>query len=269
VKHTFETSATDFLELASEQRLSILQKLFHENTNLTSLSNQLDSTKPHVFRDLQRLNKAGMIGKNVDGTYSLTVYGKSVCGLIPSLLFISTNKDYFKNHNFGNLSNKFQQRIGALSEANLITGYSKVMEKWKKIITDSEDYVYGLLAEEPSELIEPILQKASKGIKIQSIFSESTIIPDEREKVIKKFNLKKLIDEGAIQRKVISDIKVVVLLNEKESCVSFPNNTNEPDIGKIFHSESNDFHEWCLDYFRYCWHNSKPLRDEKIHKLKQ
>jgi len=60
-----------------------------------------------------------------------------------------------------------------------------------------------------------------------------------------------------------------VLLNEKESCVSFPNNTNEPDIGKIFHSESNDFHEWCLDYFRYCWHNSKPLRDEKIHKLKQ
>ena len=264
MKKTFEGASTDFLELASEQRLSILQKLYHQNAKLTDLSKELDSTKPHVHRDLQRLDKAGMIEKNVDGRYSLTIYGKSICGLIPSLLFISSNKNYFQNHNFGNLSNKFLQRIGALTEGNLITGYSKVIEIWKKIITNSDNYVYGLLAEEPSELIEPILKKASQGIKIQSIFSESTIIPEERDKIIKKFNLKKLLTDGVIQRNVIPDIKIVVLLNEQEGCIAFPNNENEPDIGKIFHSDSADFHEWCLDYFRYCWHNSKPLRDEKI-----
>ncbi len=95
MKKSFEASSTDFLELASEQRLSILQKLYHENSKLTDLSKELDSTKPHVHRDLQRLDKAGMIEKNVDGRYSLTIYGKSICGLIPSLLFISSNKNYF------------------------------------------------------------------------------------------------------------------------------------------------------------------------------
>jgi predicted transcriptional regulator len=266
VKNTFEASAIDFLELASEQRLSILQILLNQKTTLTELAKELDSTKPHVHRDLQRLEKADMIEKGVDGKYDLTLYGKSVCALIPSILIVSSNKKYFKTHNFGNLPTKFVQRLGALSEGSLITGYSRVVEKWKQIITDSEDYVYGLLAEEPSELIEPILKKASQGISIQSVFSEDTIIPEGRDAAVKKFNLKKLLSEGTIQRKVVDDIQVVVLLNEKEGCIAFPDNHGEPDIGKVFHHNSADFHEWCLDYFRYCWHNSKPLREDKIPK---
>ncbi len=266
MKNPFETSSTDFLELASEQRLSILQKLLQEKTNLTSLTKELGSTKPHVHRDLQRLEKAAMIEKGVDGKYDLTLYGQSVCSLIPSILFISSNKKYFKTHNFGNLPSKFVQRIGALSEGSLITGFSRVVEQWKKIIENSDEYVYGLLAEEPSELIEPILKKASNGVKIQSVFSEDTIIPEGRDAVIKKFNLKKLLADGIIQRRVVNNIQVVVVLNEKEGCVAFPNNAGEPDIGKVFQHNSDNFHEWCLDYFRYCWHNSKPLREDKIRK---
>lgn len=266
MKNTFDTSATDFLELASEQRLSILQLIMRENTNLTGITKEIGSTKPHVHRDLQRLEKADMIEKGVDGKYCLTLYGQSICALIPSILYVSSNKNYFKSHNFGNLPTKFVQRIGALSEGTLITGYSRVVEQWKKIIDDSEDYVYGLLAEEPSELIEPILKKASKGIKVQSVFSEDTIIPEGRDAVVKKFNLKKLFADGTIQRRAVNNIQVVVVLNEKEGCVAFPNNHGEPDIGKVFQHNADDFHEWCLDYFRYCWHNSKPLREDKIRK---
>jgi len=40
----------------------------------------------------------------------------------------------------------------------------------------------------------------------------------------------------------------------------------EPDISKMFFDDSKLFHEWCLDYFRYSWHNAHPFREEKLKK---
>ena len=259
----FEASSTDFLELASEQRLLILRELSEKQINLMDLTRKIQSTKSHVFRDLQRLQKADMIEKNSQGEYRLTIYGKSIRDLIPSIVFVSSNKNYFKTHNFGNIPTKFVQRIGALSEGKLITGYTRIIENWKKLIENSEEYIYGILVEEPAELLTPILKKATNNIQVQSVFSSSAIISESREKIIKKFNLKKLLDDGTIQRRVMKEINLVVLLNEKEACVSFPNNYMEHDLGKNFYSTHTDFHEWCLDYFRFCWHNSKVLRKIK------
>ncbi len=69
-----------------------------------------------------------------------------------------------------------------------------------------------------------------------------------------------------IQRKIKNDIKVAVLLNEKEGGVMFSTIKGNPDISKMFYGNSELFHEWCLDYFRYCWHNSSTFQEEKLKK---
>ena len=48
---------------------------------------------------------------------------------------------------------------------------------------------------------------------------------------------------------MIEELNVVVMLNEKEACISFPNNYMESDLGKIFYSTNSDFHEWCFSGF--------------------
>ena len=60
------------------------------------------------------------------------------------------------------------------------------------------------------------------------------------------------------------DVKIVVVLNEKEACVMFPTIDGEADMSEMFYSNDTLFHEWCLDYFRYCWYGSDVFQESKL-----
>ena len=77
----------------------------------------------------------------------------------------------------------------------------------------------------------------------------------------------KHIKDGIIQRRIKNDIKIAVLLNEKEGGIMFSTIKGKPDISKMFYGDSKLFHEWCLDYFRYSWHNANLFREEKLKKM--
>ena len=199
-----------------------------------------------------------------NSSYELATFGKSLFTVLPSLEFISTHEDYFKEHDFGDVPHKFVQRIGALTDSELIEGFTNVTETWREMVSNAKEYVYGLLVEEPIGLIEPIIQKAKKGVEIQSIFSDSAILPKNREKIISELGVDKLIKKEVIQRKIKNDIKVEVILNEKEGGIMFSTTKGEPDISKMFYGDSELIHEWCVDYFRCSWHNAHPFREEKL-----
>ena len=128
-----EKIAGDFLELASEQRLNILKNLTEKNLNISKLAKLLDATNPEVHRNVGRLSKNGLIVKNPDGNYEITTYGKVILAQIPSISFVSENKDFFNLHTLSNVEKKFVQRIGALQTTKKIKGFVKVLEKWKQI----------------------------------------------------------------------------------------------------------------------------------------
>lgn len=256
--------ARDFLELASEQRLEIIFRLFIKKSKISIIAKELDATVPEVFRNFERLVKADLIEKETDGSYHLTTYGMTVCNQIPSLAFVAANKKYFKNHDFGDLPQKYIQRIGALEKNQYIKGFTKVMERWKNIIGNANEYIYGILLEEPLDLIEPIANKAKKGVKINSIFSESTIIPKGRKQLIDKLDFKTLTKNGLVERKMKKDIRIGVFLSENEACAMFPTLDGEADISEMFYSQDKAFHEWCLDYFRYCWYGSEAFKESKL-----
>ena len=268
VKVDYSKPAQTFLEFASEQRLAILDNLRENESKLSALAKLLESTPPEVFRNLERLEKSSLIEKKKSGNYELATYGKALFAVLPSLEFISNHEEYFQEHSFGDMPHKFVQRIGALADAELIRGFTGVEETWREIFSNAKEYVYGLLVEEPIGLIEPIIDKAKQGIEVHSIFSTTAIIPKNREKIISKLGVEKLIQDGIIQRKIKNDIKVAVILNEKEGGIMFSTIKGEPDIGKMFYGDSDLIHEWCLDYFRYSWYNAQPFREEKL-KLKR
>ena len=266
VENNPENLAKNLFEISSEQRLRILLLLLKKNNTISVIAKELGATVPEVFRNFERLVKAGLIGKESDGSYHLTLHGKTVCTNLPSLLFVSNFKKYFQNHSFGDLPTKFIQRIGSLSEANHIKGVVKVLETWKKIHKNSKEYIFNILAEVPysSDIIEVVVEKAKSETKIRSIFSENVIIPDERKEVFEKLNFKKFIEKGTIERKMIKDVKIVVLVNEKEACLMFPGTDDTADMSEMLYSNDKNFHEWCLDYFNYCWEKSNTFQELKI-----
>lgn len=265
LKSDHEKTASDFLELASEQRLAILLKLLDGTTKVSTIAKELDATVPEVYRNFERLVKADLISKNSDGSYGITTIGKILCSQVSLMEFVSDNKKYFKGHDFEQLPSKYLQRLGALKSGQHVKGFVKVQEKWKDMYNNAEKYICNILFEVPytPDITELLVKKINSGVMLRSIFSESAIIPKERKQVLDKMGFKDLIQQGKIERKMQEDVKTIVILNEKEAGVMFPA-SGEVDMSEGFFSDDMIFHEWCLDYFNSSWDNAGPFRETKL-----
>jgi predicted transcriptional regulator len=189
-----------------------------------------------------------------------------VLGIAPNLAFIIKNKKYFLQHPIDSLPHKFISRFGELFDCELLSSYVNVFEYWKKIYKDSQEYIYNILYDVPyfDDFVNPIREKLSQGVKVKSIFYEKAVVPDSRIDVIKKF--KKYIDSGDIQRMMTKNVAAAVILNEKQSCLIFPDMDGKLDAGYAFTSEDPLFHQWCFDYFNYSWYNARPFVEKKLDK---
>ena len=260
----YEKVSDFFLELASLQRLNILFKLLERNRKrIEPLAKELGATKQEVHRNLVRLEESGLITKEKDGKYSLTTFGRTMCVEIPSILFLSEHHEYFKEHDFGDIPLKFVMRAGQLAIGSHVKGITKTLQKWKSVYKNANEYIYEILSEIPEDLFDPLVNKIKSGIKFEYIVSESAIVPEGRQEILKKSGFYELMKSGLVERKMQKSVHVVVVLNEKEACVFFPKR-GEADLTEMFYSDQAIFHEWCLDYFRYCWYNSGTFQEDKL-----
>jgi len=261
-----ESLAEVIFQIASTQRLDIMLNLNSKEYKMSEMTKKLDAAMPHVHRDFNRLQESNLIEKKPDGNYCLTSFGKMMCSIIPMIGFMNSNQKYFNNHSFKELPEKFIARLSAFSNSKLIKGYVKVAEKWQEIYNNANKFIYNVLVEASysEDIVKTITEKVQKDVRVSSIFSDNPIITKERESIIKKYGIKKFIDEEKIMRKMSKGLSVVMVLNEKEAGVSFPSDCGSIDLGNMFYSDDPRFHEWCLDYFEYLWKNSSRFQENKM-----
>jgi predicted transcriptional regulator len=218
-----ENSAKVFLEISSEQRLEILLRLSQNKSKVSTIAKVLGATVLEVYRNFERLVKADMITKDSEGDYTITPFGTIICAQIPSTQFLSSNKKYFKDHNFGDIPQKFLQRIGALVDGKQVKGFVKIMEKWKEIYQNAEEYIENILYEVPytADFMQPLVKKLENNVKLRSILSESAILSAERKQILDNKKIKNLFEKGSMERKMIDSVSTVLIMNEKEGLSCF------------------------------------------------
>jgi predicted transcriptional regulator len=261
----FGNTEQTFIELASEQRLSILFKLSEQSANLSKLAKYLNVTMQEVHRNVNRLMYAGLIEKDSQGNFSLTTFGNTIIKQIPTINFLSRNKDYFSDHIFGDIPMKFIQRIGALDDCEFCPSFVAVIERWKELYNESTEYIFAMLPQIPLDLIQTIMPKIKDdGVQFKYILPKKAIVPKRRTDLLKNSGFYELLKRGSVERRMIDKIYVAVVLNEKQASVMFPTLKGETDMNSMFCSKDSLFHEWCLDYFRYCWYGSKTFDESKL-----
>lgn len=261
----YENASAEFLELASEIRLRILFSLLQKKSRVSTLAKKFDVTAQEIHRNFERMSNSGLITKDRDGSYKITTFGKSICYQIPSIAFLSENKEYFTHHTFGNVPPKFMRRIGDLENCEHISGVSRVFEKWKSLYKNADEYIYNILTETPLDLMELILKRVKKGITYRHIISEDATIPTGRKKLLEKMGFNELLESGKIARRMLQDVSVLIVVNEKQAAVVFPTEEGDPDLRSMFLSSDLSFHNWVIDYFNYCWSISDPFKEFKLH----
>jgi predicted transcriptional regulator len=264
---TFANTEKTFFELASEQRLAIIFRLNEKSAKISQLAKDLDITMQEAHRNVSRLQDAGLIEKDPEGIFSLTTFGNTITKQIPTFNYLSKHKEYFSEHILGELPIKFIMRLGALDKCEFVKGIVAILERWKDIYREAEEYIYEIVPQVPIDLIEPAVSRVKQGVKYSYVLPKDVIIPKGRKDLLKKLSHNELLNKGAIERRMVESVKVAVILNEKQAAVLFPTQKGETDMNMIFYSIDRVFHEWCLDYFRYRWYGSDIFDESKLKEI--
>lgn len=264
---TFANTEKTFFELASEQRLAIIFRLNEKSAKISQLAKDLDITMQEAHRNVSRLQGAGLIEKDPEGIFSLTTFGNTITKQIPTFNYLSKHKEYFSEHILGELPIKFIMRLGALDKCEFVKGIVAILERWKDIYREAEEYIYEIVPQVPIDLIEPAVSRVKQGVKYSYVLPKDVIIPKGRKDLLKKLGHNDLLNKGAIERRMVESVKVAVILNEKQAAVLFPTQKGETDMNMIFYSIDRVFHEWCLDYFRYRWYGSDIFDESKLKEI--
>ena len=255
-----EQIADGFLELAGLLRLHILLTLCRSKSSVSTLAKTLDSTSQEIHRNLDRLREFGLVRKESDRKYSITLIGKIICTYLPTFNFIWNNRKFFVSHNTGSLPMPLLQRIGSLNNCNLIEGVTAVLEKWKQIYQNSDAIICDIISEIPPGLDDSLLARLSDGVKYKNIRSARLLEPDSRSTYLKKRGFYDLESKGNIVRKKMPEVTVSVIMSEKEAGVIFPDGNGMPDLKNMFYGNDPDFLSWCREYFSNSWKEAEPFR---------
>lgn len=253
-----------FFEIAGDLRYSTLMKLRNRSYRLSQLAEELNATMQETHRNISRLVSSNLVTKDLEGELLLTPYGESIVSLIPGYAFMFQNRGYFNDHTFGDLPLKFIRRIGSLAECEIVNGVMAILQRWKYIFLSSKEYIKEIISEVPVDLIETLSSRIQNGVKFSYIFPRDPVVPKGRSEILERIGWRGLISKGLVERRMLDTVKLVLIFNERQSCVAFPSLKGRPDLNIVYYGDKNEFHEWCEDYFEYQWNRAGVFDESKL-----
>jgi predicted transcriptional regulator len=236
-----------FFELASESRLRILQELQTEDLKMNEVARRLDVTATEAFRQLQRLSEAKLVQKQPEGTFNVTGYGKLVLQLSSAYKFVSKQREYFLTHDVWSIPVQFINRLGELSNADLILDAMDNINKGEKMFIAAKQHAWGIAEGRIPELMNPIMdEKVKKGLKIKMIIEEKLLA---KVAPIKMSN---------VEVRGIKQIPFILASTENAATVCFRFKDGRLDYGG-FYGNDPSFVNWVNDLFLYYWQKAKII----------
>jgi predicted transcriptional regulator len=229
-------------ELASGDRLAILNELKVNPLKMNEVARKLDLTTTENFRQLQRLSEAKLIQKHPEGTYTLTEYGKLVLQLLSALEVTNKHRDYFLTHDLNRLPTPFVNRIGELSGATLSMDTIEIINKAAHLVADAEKYVWGLGDNALESVGVAMAGAIQKGVKFRFMFHES-LSP----------KYKPLLSETkTVEKRNLTTIPAMIVCTEKEAAICLYSLDGRIDYTG-FIGKDPLFVNWIADLFEFYW----------------
>ena len=129
-------------------RLTLLSEIAIEKRRLSQLTAKLSATAQETSKHLTRLRNAKLIEKDSDGFFGLTAFGKIIVNLLPSIKFLTQNREYFLSHDISSLPWEFIERIGELKEGEYAEKVGAILAHLQQVVQDAEKHIW-LMADHP------------------------------------------------------------------------------------------------------------------------
>ena len=248
--------------LASIDRLTLLSEIaIEKKRRLSQLSTKLSATPQETSKHLTRLRDAKLIEKDSDGFFGLSAFGKIILNLLPSIRFLTQNREYFLSHDISSLPLEFIERLGELQEGEYGEKVGTILTHLQQVVQDAEKYIW-LMADHPLGGEEYV--SGSGKLESNSTVTWRVIIPVDSSMDWTRLRASAGTPKGRIEYRLMedpSDIKAGIALNEKIAGLTFPDTTGKLDFNSGFRSSNPIFCKWCQDLFEFHWNKA----GKKVH----
>lgn len=236
-------------ELSNQDRLRMLQQLEKSPMKLTQISTALELTAQETSRHLTRLSKAMLIEKQSDGDYTVTEYATQILQILPGLMFLLTNREYFMSHTLTHLPTGFAARIGELSNSERVDNAILLFQMVDRLIAEAEEYIW-ILSDQTLSSTLPLLKEAlERGVHFRTVMPKDLGPPQLPPDSIPDFSIYR---DGRMENKHLDSVTAVVIVSEKSAVVSFPTMATGMDyLGFITADERGV--RWARDLFLQEW----------------
>ena len=250
-----------YFELSNEDRFNILYLLESEPMKLTALATAIGFTNQECSRHLTRLIDSDLIEKNVDSFYVLTLFGRLVVNLQPSMRFIIEQKDYFTSHSLSQIPSEFLCRLGELSEATYVDNLTLALYSVEKIVRESEKFLIEVSNQYLTNTIQYRNEALERGVEAKFLDSHDMVFPAQvrewyRSKPDYTVFAVEAREKGQTQDRIITGSAYILHMSEKEAFISFPLSNGDYDY-RGFISSDPSFHKWCNEIFESSWKTAK------------
>jgi predicted transcriptional regulator len=241
--------------LASTDRLEVLSCLREEKEyRLSDIAQRLDSSMQEASKHVARLKDQNFVEKNPsNGYYALTTLGKLVTKLLPSIEFLSANKEYLLTHNISSLPEEFIERIGELQEHQYNAKTGLVLSFTHQVLREADKFVW-LMSDHSlidSDVVFDIERDRNRSLTWRIILPTGSKIDWQNIRSYAK-NVNTRIEIG-LSHEIIAGMA----LNEKVAGLLLPDLRGSLDFNSGFISSSLSFCKWCQDLFGYVWNGSE------------
>jgi predicted transcriptional regulator len=243
--------------LASIDRLTLLSEIaIEKKLKLSQLTTKLSATSQETSKHLMRLRNAKLIEKDSDGFFGLTAFGKIILNIVPSISFLTQNREYFLSHDISSLPLEFIERLGELEEGQYADKVGSVLAHTQQAVQGAEEYICLMADHRLGD--QEYVTKSGK-LESNSTVTWRVIVPANSS--INWTELRRTVGThtGRIEYHLIedpSDIKAGIALNEKIAGVTFLDPTGKLDFNGGFRSGNPLFRKWCEDLFVIHWNKN-------------
>ena len=250
-----ESLAELLFVLASTDRLQVLSFLREEKGyRLSDIAKRLDSSMQEASKHVARLREQNFVEKNSsNGYYVLTTLGKLVTKLLPSIEFLSENKEYLLTHSFSSLPEEFIERIGELKEHQFNAKVGLVLSFTHQVLREADKFVW-LMSDHSlvdSDTVFNIERDRNRSLTWRIILPKGSRINWQDLRTYVK-NVHTRIEIG-----FSDEIIAGIALNEKVAGLLLPDLRGSLDFNSGFISSSLSFCKWCQDLFGHVWNKSE------------
>jgi len=236
-----------FFELASESRLGILTELQKHDAKMPEIARKLTLTNTETFRQLQRLNEALLIEKKPDGAYGISQNGKLLLEFSHSFEFVSKFGKCLLTRDLWRMPYQFINRLGELSEANLITDVSEMINSLENIILGAEKFLFCIGRKPIGSLSVKAGKPVEKGVPLKLLFDEEN-----------KNYYRNYVENKYFEMRVIPAVPAVVVISEKCAAINLLSLDNRQDV-RMFYGPDPKILKWASDLFQYYWDQGKRV----------